>query len=423
MDSGDAEECAGMKALRVGFVMEQVLGHVSHYQTLRGVMAQEPEVEATWIEVTYAGAGVLEKLPLLPWFVSSTARGYLQVRAGLRGLHPDALFFHTQKPAVFQWDLLARIPTVLSLDVTPLQYDALGVYYDHAADGDTPVARLKHAINKRTFALSKAVVVWSTWVKESLIQDYGVPAEKVRVIPPGVDLGLWNAPDRSSVSTGLPRILFVGGDFERKGGTLLLDWFRQAGRGRCELDLVTRAPIESEPGVRVHRTVNGNSPEARQLFTNADLFVLPSLGECFGIASVEAMAAGLPVIATRVGGSGDIVEHGETGLLIKPNSTLALGQALSVLVEDGAKRRAMGLRGRLRAERLFDGTVNARRLVSCIAEVSADRGALAEGSVRFSESRNGAPEGRPASAPALSEGSDQTRITPERLEVTPNVLG
>lgn len=379
-----------MNALRIVFVMEQVLGHVSHYQTLRRVIAGEPDVEPNWVEVSYAGAGMLEALPLLPRSVSGTARGYLQVRAGLRGLRQDALFFHTQKPAVFQWDLLARIPTVLSLDVTPVQYDDLGMYYEHAPDGDTPVARLKHAINKRTFAMAKAIVAWSAWAKESLVQDYGMPPDKIRVIPPGVDLQLWHAPERAtrSVATDLPRILFVGGDFERKGGALLLDWFRQTGRGRCELDLVTRAAIESEPGVRVHRSVTGNSPEARRLFANADVFVLPSLGECFGIASVEAMAAGLPVIATRVGGSADIVEHGESGLLIEPNSPDALRQGLDVLLADEAKRRAMGTSGRARAERLFDATTNARQLLACVADVSADR----------------------------------ARVAPERLEVTPRVL-
>src|SRR5262249_9757937 len=125
----------GMSALRIGFVMEQVLGHVSHYQTLRRVIDDLAEVGPRWVGVTYAGDGLLERLPRIPRGVSGTARGYLQVRDGLRGRRHDALFFHTQKPAVFQWDLVARIPTVLSLDVTPIQYDALGEYYDHTPDG------------------------------------------------------------------------------------------------------------------------------------------------------------------------------------------------------------------------------------------------------------------------------------------------
>ena len=355
--------------MRVGFVMEQVLGHVSHYQTLRRVLAAEPSVEANWVEVTYAGDGWIEKY--LPKQITGIARGYRQVRSGLRGHHSDALFFHTQKPAVFQWDLLARIPTVLSLDVTPIQYDELGQFYDHEPDGDNAVARLKHAINKRTFGLARSIVVWSNWNKDSLVRDYAVAADKVRVIPPGVDLQLWQAAGdeaRAAEVLKLPRVLFVGGDFERKGGHLLLDWFRSYGRGRCELDLVTRSRVESEPGVTVHRNIGGNTPEARQLFSSADVFVLPSLGECFGIASVEAMAAGLPVVATCVGGAADIVAHGESGFLIQPNDPRDLGQALDQLLGDAGLRRTMGRRGRVRAERLFDGAANARAIVSCIAD-------------------------------------------------------
>jgi glycosyltransferase involved in cell wall biosynthesis len=266
-----------------------------------------------------------------------------------------------------------RTPSVLSLDVTPRQYDELGEFYEHAADGDTPVAQLKHWINVRTFGLARKVVVWSRWVKDSLVADYGVLPDKVRVIPPGVDLSVWTAqPERGGEQEPgqLPRILFVGGDFERKGGSLLLDWYRQHGRGRCELDIVTRAPIQAEAGVHVHNNIVGNSPEARRMFSGADVFVLPSLGECFGIASVEAMAASLPVVATAVGGAGDIVDHGTTGYLIQPNSSRDLSEAVDRLIGDSQLRRGMGRAGRLKAERAFDGAANAAALVDCLRQVA-----------------------------------------------------
>jgi glycosyltransferase involved in cell wall biosynthesis len=349
--------------------MEQVLGHVSHYQTLRAVVDREVGIDPHWVEVTYAGSGRLEGIPGLPKGISGTLRGFLQVREGLRHRAVDALLFHTQKPAVFQWDLMARIPSVLSLDVTPRQYDELGVFYEHVPDGSGPVARTKHWINCRTFGLAHRIVVWSTWVKESLIKDYGVPAERVDVIPPGVDLTLWKQPAQRS--NEIPRILFVGGDFERKGGTLLLEWYRDQGRGRCELDIVTRSQVAPESGIQVHRNVSGNTPEARRLFAQADVFVLPSLGECFGIASVEAMAAGLPVVATNVGGAADIVDHGQTGFLIRPNDRTDLANALDALLTDTPTRQAMGLRGRARAERMFDGVANAQALITCLREIAA----------------------------------------------------
>jgi len=363
------------RRLRAGFVMEQVLGHISHYDTLRRVVERETAIDPHWIEVTYTGNGRLERLRRLPEGVRGTLRGFLQVREGVRGGKLDALLFHTQKPAVFQWDLLARTPSVLSLDVTPKQYDELGEFYDHAADASgSPVSLLKHWINVRTFALAKGIVVWSRWVKDSLVADYAVPPEKVRVIPPGVDLRLWTTTERSrsaaEADARVPRLLFVGGDFARKGGPLLLDWYRQHGRGRCEVDVVTRAAVPDEPGVRVHRGIVGNSPEARRLYAAADVFVLPTRGECFGIASVEAMATGLPVVTTRVGGAADIVEHGQTGYLIEPDAPRALATALDQLLADGSLRQRLGRAGRSRAEHAFDGAANARALVDCLRQVA-----------------------------------------------------
>jgi glycosyltransferase involved in cell wall biosynthesis len=358
--------------LRAGFVMEQVLGHISHYDTLRRVVERDShEIDPRWIEVTYAGNGRIERLNRLPESIRGTLRGFLQVREGLRRGPLDAVLFHTQKPAVFQWGLMQHTPSVLSLDVTPRQYDELGEFYDHAADGNTPLAYAKHWINRRTFGLARCIVVWSHWVKDSLMADYGVPSDKVRVIPPGVDLSLWTAPpERQDRPDRLPRVLFVGGDFDRKGGPMLLDWFRRSGRGRCELDIVTRAALDDEPGVHVHRGIVGNSPESRQLFFDADVFVLPSLGECFGIASVEAMAAGLPVVATAVGGASDIVDQAQTGFLIQPGSLGDLTRALDQLLGDADLRRRLGRAGRARAERSFDGAVNAHALVDCLKHVA-----------------------------------------------------
>src|SRR6185503_8152754 len=130
---------------------------------LRGVVEHEPNIDAHWVEVTYAGHGRLERVPRLPAAVSGTLRGFLQVRDGLRRTPLDALLFHTQKPAVFQWDLLARTPSVLSLDVTPRQYDELGAHYDHTPDADNSIARFKHWLNRRTFAYARLIVVWSNW--------------------------------------------------------------------------------------------------------------------------------------------------------------------------------------------------------------------------------------------------------------------
>jgi glycosyltransferase involved in cell wall biosynthesis len=98
---------------------------------------------------------------------------------------------------------------------------------------------------------------------------------------------------------------------------------------------------------------------------------LPSLGECFGIASVEAMAAGLPVVATNVGGAADIVDDGHTGFLIDANSQAQLTSSLNRLLDDATLRTTMGQRGRRKAEHVFDGVANARAVMRCLHEAAA----------------------------------------------------
>jgi glycosyltransferase involved in cell wall biosynthesis len=89
-------------------------------------------------------------------------------------------------------------------------------------------------------------------------------------------------------------------------------------------------------------------------FQHSDIFVFPSiLAEAFGRPIVEAMAVEVPVIATRIGGMVELVDHGKTGLLIKPNDVNALTDALLFLLKNEPIRKEMGKRGRKRAQEMF----------------------------------------------------------------------
>jgi glycosyltransferase involved in cell wall biosynthesis len=167
------------------------------------------------------------------------------------------------------------------------------------------------------------------------------------------------------------RLLFVGSDFQRKGGDLLVAAVSGPMRGRCELDIVTTAEVPCAPGVRVHRAA-ANSLELRSLFQRAELFALPTRAECFGQVLVEALASGLPVLAGAVGGTGDIVDDGDTGWLIPPsldNVVAALERALAVR----EALPAMGRRARAVAEERFDGVRNDRRIIEQMLALAARR--------------------------------------------------
>src|SRR5690606_30833499 len=122
--------------------------------------------------------------------------------------------------AVLMQDWMKRIPTVVSLDATPRQYDELGLSYNHQT-GPAWAEQLKWQLNRDCFRRSKRLVTWSEWAKHGLIDEYEVPEDKVAVIPPGVNTAQWAAPERNPNDAGLVRILFVGGNLKRKGGDLL----------------------------------------------------------------------------------------------------------------------------------------------------------------------------------------------------------
>jgi glycosyltransferase involved in cell wall biosynthesis len=353
---------------RVLFALEQVLGHVSLAQNIKRFTTSRAGISATFADITFHRQdGLIERLPL-PLYVRGALRARFEVRAALSGSMPDAFVFNTQKPAVLCQDYLSHVPAFISLDVTPLQYDRLGALYEHAGDAGGPIARLKHAANRRLFRRAARLFPWSQWVRESLIADYGVPPERIEVLPPGADTERWRPRPRDD--NGTVRLLFVGGNFERKGGRLLLDWFRTAPEAaRCELHLVTRDSIPAAERVHVYNDMRNNSDKLVELARGCDIFALPTVADCFSIASAEAMAVGLPVVTTSVGGIADIVEPGQQGFLIAPGDTSALAAALRPLVEDPALRRRMGAAARERAEERFDARRNVWRLLDVVEQV------------------------------------------------------
>ncbi len=359
------------RELRFCFLMERQVGIGSAAGAIEPYVRERGHV---WLDVTYAKpGGVIERLPL-PGRVKGTVRGIVQTSTALRSERFDALCFLTHNPAVFQQRALARTPTLLWTDVTPAQLDHQAESYGHPVGRLHALERVKASLVKRTFAKAALCVGWSEWARRSFVDDYRVEPDRTAVIPPGIDLKNWEFTDRSTLPTdNIVRLLFVGGDFERKGGQLLLDVYRQHLRGRCELDLVTRAPVTEEEGVRVHRGLQPGHPRLLELYRRAHAFVLPTLGDCYSIASLEAMAAGLPVLVSKIGGIEDIVDSGESGLLIAPGDAPSLRSALESLLDSRALRLDMGKAGRKRVERDFSASSTAARLLEAMASLPTTR--------------------------------------------------
>lgn len=343
--------------MRLAFCLEQTLGHRAHSRNIERALAQDrPSVEVINVEYREARAP-------LPW----TVRASLDARAQLRARPAnDVTFFHTQTVALFAGQATRGHAYVVSLDATPLQVDGMARWYRHGI-GPRPVEAVKHALHQRVLRKAAGVVAWSEWTARSLVEDYGVPAERVHVVHPGAGAEFFRIPPRTE--SRRPRILFVGGDFERKGGPSLLRAFT-ALQDRAELCVVTTAAVRVPPGVRVIRNATPGSEELVSAYAEADIFCLPTLGDCTSVAIEEAMAAGCAVITTTVGSNATTVQDGSTGVLIPPGDDVELLHALSFLIEDAGARIDMGVAARQQASECYDAFANAQRLVSIMESVA-----------------------------------------------------
>lgn len=325
------------------FVLEQSLGHGVYGARLERGLTDSSRISTTFIHIAQPDARKRRIAPLSNYTLQASweARSALSRRAGRGPI--DALFIHTQCASLLARGVMRTVPTVISMDATPINYDSLADAYGHQRQGSVAES-LKQRVYQGAFARAAAIVVWSRWAADSLLEDYGVDPSKVRVIPPGVDLTRFSpGPPRAR---GPVRILFVGGDLARKGGHDLLQALPGLG-GMVECDLVTAAPvpaISTGATVRVHRDVSPDSSELIELYRRADIFAFPTHGDCYGQVIIEAMACGLPVVTCPVGPIPHLVRDGVNGLLVPPAAPEALAAALRTLVDRADLRRAMGAR-------------------------------------------------------------------------------
>ena len=302
----------------------------------------------------------------------------MQARQGLARTQKefpfDGLFFHTQVPAMLCPDWLQRIPSIISLDATPIQYDELGESYEHFP-GPEWLENLKFKLHRHCFNAARHLVVWSQWTKDGLVKDYGIPDGKITVVPPGVNLKEWSWLEGCEKNPGVVKILFVGGNFERKGGSDLLEAFhtlqnnRSASQPKLELHLVTQDQIAEQENIFVYHGIKPNSPDLKRLFFTTDIFCLPTRGDCLPMVLAEAGAAGLPVVSTQLAGIPELVKDGENGFLIQPKDIKGLTDSLSRLTANASMRKAMGNQSRKIVETGHNVESNTNRLVKIFRNV------------------------------------------------------
>ncbi len=360
---------------RFGFIIEQALGHITHAKNLQQNLATADDVDAQWGLPSWDADGLAGRVD--NW----TVKAGLQARQLVREMHKaqplDALFFHTQVTAVLSQNWMRRIPSIVSLDATPLQYDSLGEFYDHEA-GTGSAEKAKYWLNKRCYQSAKKIVTWSDWAKDGLVKEYDIDPNKIVTIPPGVNVAEWHHPIGRQLQpdpSACVRILFVGGNLDRKGGTLLLEAVRQLQSESypVELHLVTRDTIEPQPGVIVYNDMQPNSDELKALYHASDIFCLPTRGDCLPMVLAEAGATGMPIVSTDVAAIPEIVRDGETGLLIPTDDATALVTALRRMIVNPQLRFEMGNNAAEMVADQHDATHNARQIVDLLKQVAQNK--------------------------------------------------
>jgi glycosyltransferase involved in cell wall biosynthesis len=215
--------------------------------------------------------------------------------------------------------------------------------------------RLQQAGQRVAYRTAHAVVANSTACAEHLKKE-GVPEDSIRLIPNGVDTAVFAAP---RARRALRRIVTVANLRPEKGHDVLVDAAPQilaahpdaefliAGSGPRASQIAARAAAR---GVSDRFHFLGECSDIPQLLAESDIFALPSRSEGLPNAVMEAMAAGLPVVATRVGGIPELIASGVTGTIVPPGDSRAMASAVVDLMNDPDRAATLGEHARLRAQ-------------------------------------------------------------------------
>lgn len=228
--------------------------------------------------------------------------------------------------------------------------------------GRSPRALLLRTVGAavETLALRRAAaVIVLARRTEALLRRAGLPRGTLHVIPSGFDPALFAGPHADAFDLPRPRLGYVGRLAVAKRPDLLVAAFGRVD-GEASLVVVGNGPLRERVEALARRspasdriTLTGfvDHDCVPGVLASLDVLVLPSDYEELGSVLTEAMAAGLPVVATRVGGIPEVVEDGVTGLLVPPGDVDALADAVERLVADPALRHRMADQARARSGR------------------------------------------------------------------------
>jgi glycosyltransferase involved in cell wall biosynthesis len=238
-------------------------------------------------------------------------------------------------------------------------------------------------IERRALHNSDRILFSSEWAKTSAVVHYGMMPDIIDVMPLGPNIGAevidrFRITKYADFSNGV-RLLFIGADWDRKGGPLVLDIKRLLdSRGiPCELFLVGNCPkdLPDEDGIhvlgRLYKSDEKQLQELCRLYERAHFFVLPTTGEAYGIVFSEAQAFGCPSLTYAVGGTPTAVLDGITGFTLPLGASAQdFAEKICSLVQDPRQYEQMSTNCRARYETEANWTVWARSVIKLADQLS-----------------------------------------------------
>jgi glycosyltransferase involved in cell wall biosynthesis len=269
-----------------------------------------------------------------PWLlnfsstIESAWRIHNKVKDGLNGWQCDSIFFSSYHLILPFWFVIRIKKAYLSLDTTPslaIRQSSL-----RSSKFGQLVANLKATATvilfRQYFRYIDVFFARTQWCADSLIQEYGVNPTQVVVTYLPVEYSHLKRKDIDEEVGNKLSLLFVGNDFERKGGQFLLDMFQEYLSEKCTLTILSSTSSECynlpEGVTWVSGCSKNSEPSIFDYYFRADLFVFPTWNEQLGLVLCEAISTGLPVIARDVGGIRELVVDGSNGYLQSFNSSM-----------------------------------------------------------------------------------------------------
>jgi len=251
----------------------------------------------------------------------------------------DVVHITTQGNALASIDFKPGSPTVFAVNLDATAVDAVNEF------NMSPLA-FKPFIEaeRKIFQACDFVVCRNDWCSRSLRENYHLPEQKIviarnAIVPP--EITRMSMPAREE--NMLPRLVFVGNAFRRKGGRELLDAHQRLWSDRAELHIFSNRvrPDHTKKNVIWHRNVSRDDL-MRQWLPQMDIFVMPTSSDMHPWAILEAASVGLPVVSTNLAGIPEMVRHNETGLLCSVRDWNCFERSVQTLLDDEARRDAMG---------------------------------------------------------------------------------